>query len=702
MTGWDAPTGSWDSRQEPDGRARPDERGYQQDEPEGGYHAARGGEGRRRAGRRGLPGYDQAQGDDQTMAEYDQGPGYGPEPGRGPGSGHGQQPGYGLQPDYGPGASPQPGYASGPGGSGTGQMVRYGQRPADEPAFGSGPQGPAARGAFGSGPQDPPGSGRAEPPGTGPRGPLSPVPQGTFDTGPRRAIGATSPQQAPQGVGYGERARGAYRQYGADEPARPGWSDAGDRPGYGAQPVYGSPSSLGQDYGQGAFSPASPAAADRQPGLDRGYGQPGYGQPGYGQPGYGQPAYGQPGYGQPGYGQPGPAPAGPSAPGGLGSPGGAGGYGGPADRPGPAGRPGQQAFAQRTYAQPGAEPFDYPQNGFGRGGSAPDETAAFGLDPDVIQAYGTQRGYGQDGYPPDPYPQGSYRQDSYRQGGYGPDGYGPDGDRQDSYRQGAYGPDGYGPDGDGQQGFEQLPGPGYDDGGGSGPERNRPPRSRSGPQAPRRLGGTRMVLYLAASVVGVVVIVFLVIHLTKSGGGNTAGGSATPSANASNGAPAAGYAFKVASSVGPYPLNRKAVASMAAAVKGQSGSIVNALGAGGLGKATKTVFGVYDLSPVSSMTSGAFKGVVFVGYQGTFNPASAIKIIRAHLESSRVVPPGAHGGRMVCGYDTSNGPPASTCVWVTPGTLGVVQFAHGDTMVKYPGAAGLARRVRDAVEVPAS
>ena len=61
MSSWDAPTGNWESRPEPDEAGGPGEQDYQQGEPAGGHHAGRGGEGRMRAGRRGLPGYDQAQ-----------------------------------------------------------------------------------------------------------------------------------------------------------------------------------------------------------------------------------------------------------------------------------------------------------------------------------------------------------------------------------------------------------------------------------------------------------------------------------------------------------------------------------------------------------------------------------------------------------------------------------------------------------------
>src|SRR6266576_1073859 len=126
MSSWDAPTGSWDSRHEPDESGRPEDQGYEPGEPTDGYRTMRGGEGRPRAGRRGLPGYEQAENHNQGTAGYDQG--YGQE------SGYGQQSGHGSGQGYGPDTGPLPGYGSAAGGGPSGgQMVRYGQRPAGEP-----------------------------------------------------------------------------------------------------------------------------------------------------------------------------------------------------------------------------------------------------------------------------------------------------------------------------------------------------------------------------------------------------------------------------------------------------------------------------------------------------------------------------------------------------------------------------------------
>src|SRR5260370_39672188 len=250
MSGWDAPTGSWDSRQEPDEAGGPDDQGYQPGEPTGGHRNVRGGDGRPRAGRGGLPGYEQAQNHDQATADYDQGPDYRQGSGHGQ-QGHGQQ-GYGQQ-GYGSGTAPQPGFGSGTGG----QMVRYGQRQADEPPHGSGPHGPGPQRALGSGPLgSPPAQGSQaalDPltaPGTFSSGPQAPLgPPSTFDSRPPRPLGPVPPTppvpqaslgSGPQGVvGYGEQPTAAYRQYAADEPTRCGWSDAGDQPGYGDRPGYG-------------------------------------------------------------------------------------------------------------------------------------------------------------------------------------------------------------------------------------------------------------------------------------------------------------------------------------------------------------------------------------------------------------------------------------------------------------------------------
>ena len=631
MSSWDAPTGSWDSRQEPDESGGPDEQGYPQGEPTGGYRTMRGGEGRIRAGRRGLPGYDQAQSYDQATAGYDQGPGYGQE------AGYGQQPGYGAEPGYGP----QSGYRSDP----LGAPPAPGPRTAPTPLASSDPFGSPA-----SGPQRPLGSPTEDP--------LNSGSQSVFDSGSRRAPGSGS---------YGfarsdEDITWAYHRYGGEEPARSGWPDSDQQPGHGDQPGYGDPHGYGDPPGYRSPAPPAQDYGQGRPAADPGYrADPGYAaDPGYGaQPGYGPPGYRQNGYGQQDYGQ--------------------------ASGPGRA----DQDYQTEAYPPPGAEPSDFPQHAFGDGG--------FGQNGFAQNGYG-QNGYGQDAYAPDAYRQDAYGLDVYRQDAYGQDAYGQDG----------YAPGGYAPEGYGQQGFEAPPGPGpglSDDGAAAldGPgSRSRSGAPRSGARSPQRPSVVRMVLYLAAAVIGVVAIVYFVVHMTKNSGSTSASGTSTPSATS----PAAGagphYVFKLAGDVGRYPLNQQAVSQLSAQMKGQSAPITNKLASSGAGTPAKSVVGIYDMGTSSSLTSPSYKGLVFVGYDGTFTPANVIKLVQKNLVSTRVVvDAGPHGGQMMCGYNTVSGAAASECVWATKTTVGIVEFYNHGHPAKVAGFGKLALEVRDAVEARA-
>ena len=469
-------------------------------------------------------------------------------------------------------------------------------------------------------------------------------------------------------VGLGVRRPDRLRRPARPPVAGPAWP--GIRPGYGQ----GQPAA---DHGYGA---------DQGYRADQGYGA----QPGYGQQGYGQNGYSQQGYG----------PA--SGPGGF-PPGGFGGQG-RAD----------QDYQTEAYPQPGAEPSDYSQNAFGDGGFGQNGFGqpGHGQDAYAQDAY-AQNGYGQSGYQQNGYGQGGFAPNGTRQDGYAPDSYGqdaygqdafsPDAYSQDAYSQDAYSQGGYAPDGYGQQGFEAPAGPGFGDDGLAAPggrgSRSGPPRS--GARSPQRPSGVRMVLYLAAAVIGVAAIVFLVVHVTHNSGGTAASGTSTPSATS----PAAGagphYVFKLAGSVGQYPLNKQAVSQVSSAMKRQSAPITNKLASAGAGKPATSVVGIYDMGGSSSLASASYKGLVFVGYDGTFTPANVIKLVRSNLVSTRVVKAGAHGGQMVCGYTTSNGAPASECVWATTTTMGVVEFYNHGQPAKVSGPGKLAVKLRDAVEVRA-
>ena len=121
------------------------------------------------------------------------------------------------------------------------------------------------------------------------------------------------------------------------------------------------------------------------------------------------------------------------------------------------------------------------------------------------------------------------------------------------------------------------------------------PRSRSGPPrngpgAPQ-LAGARMALYLAAAVVGVIVIVFVVVQLTKSGSNKAAAGSSTPSTGttASTGPNGTnGYVFTQAAKVGTsFPLNKTATKAFTPAAVNQSTPIADEIKAKGYGKPGK-------------------------------------------------------------------------------------------------------------------
>jgi hypothetical protein len=421
----------------------------------------------------------------------------------------------------------------------------------------------------------------------------------------------------------------------------PGYGD-----GYGQPPGYDGPPGYGEGYGQGYEQPPAP-------GYDYGYQQP----PGYGD-GYGQ----APGYGD-GYGQ---------APG----------YGGP---------PGYGEGYGQGYEQPPAPGYDY----------------GYQQPPGYGDGYGQAPGYG-DGYGQPP--------------GYdGPPGYGEGYGQAPAYRQAAGYPQhaaydqepgypraGYAPDGPAAGGLvaDDHPRPGH---GGFEPRAPRGREGRRGRPAPRRArpapNRTRTLVYLAGSVLGVVLIVFLVIHLTRSGGGSPAGAASAPSASASAGsvAPTAAYRLTTPARIGKFPLNRAATADLESVGEAPTlkSTLAAQLAARKAGRATKSVFAAYDLGRVTSVQSASFRAVVFAGFDGTFSPQKVIAYEQTKLTGARLVNAGPHGGLMICGDDTSTGSPASKCVWASSTTFGEVFFVSGLYPAKQADAAALALEVRDKAEIPA-
>jgi hypothetical protein len=723
MSGWDAPTGGWESDEESAGSGS-DDQDPRQTQPMGGYRAAGGADRILRPGRRGLPGYDQAQSEqaqsfDQTVrynqpqspdqrydqtwrvdqpassaqtvrddpgqpAAYDQGSGYPARSGYEPRSGYGQQQpdysqqGYGQQ-DYGQasGYSAQGGYPQGTGaqpgyGAGTGQVERYGQ---DYTGHGTAPQG-----QIGSGPQSP-------------VDPLSQtIPASSWPSVSRRAGGNQGQGNQGQG-GYDRAPSGPYPASGSADASPTAWSAADDplgsgnralgQPGYADQRYgdkaysdqgYGQRSGPPPDFGTTAFSPPGRGRHDRGPAdYDRpepsqDYGQPDYGQHGYGQQqGYGQQDYGQQDYGQQDYGQ--------------------------------------QGYSQPGYGAAGASAFaetirSHPGQGHQSGAHARPE-----FDQ---QAFG-QPGYGQNGYADQGYGQAAYPQDEPGQDVYSPDGYGQAGYTQEGYRQDPYAEPGPDPNAGPQYGQQYGQDYGQDafSAPGRQPRSSRPGSSRSGSsrsgqRAAQGLSGIRMILYLAGAVIGVVLIVLLVVHLSKSGsntgtGGTPTGSSGAPAATAST----AKYVLTTPTAAGPYQLNLTATRDFSKLAQSRVAVGMQQIKSHGGGQPGKNVFAVYGLNTLS-VSDPDFKAVEFVGYDGTFDPKAVINYEKTRLTSASMVNPGKHGGEMMCGENTSNGSAYTECVWVSPTTFGEVDFVAGQSLAKFPGnASGVALIIRNAVEIPA-
>ena len=297
----------------------------------------------------------------------------------------------------------------------------------------------------------------------------------------------------------------------------------------------------------------------------------------------------------------------------------------------------------------------------------------------------------------------AYAQNGYAQNGYGQNGYGQNGYGQDAYGQGGYEQEGYSQQGYGQPGFEAPAAAGFGDDGLAAPGGGS--RSRSGPRSavrsPQRPGGVRMVLYLAAAVIGVAAIVFLVIHLAK-GGSSTASGASTPGATTTAGGGAGqGYVLRQAATVGKYPLNKPAVSQISGQITSATSKITSKMAATQSGKPGKSVIGIYNTGSATSLASSSYKGLVFVGYNGTFKPTNLMNLVQKNLKSSRTVNAGPHGGKMVCGYNTSNNSVASECVWATTTTFGIVEYFRHGQPAKVTNASALALKVRAAVEARA-
>jgi hypothetical protein len=157
--------------------------------------------------------------------------------------------------------------------------------------------------------------------------------------------------------------------------------------------------------------------------------------------------------------------------------------------------------------------------------------------------------------------------------------------------------------------------------------------------------------------------------------------------------------FTQAAKVGRYPLNTTVTKLFADEGKAAINGVRTQMVRKGIGHPTNEVVGVYNRGTAQAITSPGFKAIVFIGFNGTFEPKEVVKQVQSGLRSTRVVPAGPHGGQMVCGYNDDQGHLSSECVWATKTTLGIVQFMSGEKLVKQAGAPALALQVRNALEV---
>src|SRR6185437_15704345 len=98
------------------------------------------------------------------------------------------------------------------------------------------------------------------------------------------------------------------------------------------------------------------------------------------------------------------------------------------------------------------------------------------------------------------------------------------------------------------------------------------------------------VLYLGAATIGVAAIVFLVIHLAKSGSGTSTPGATTTA----GGGAGQGFVLRQAASVGKYPLNKTAVAQISGQITSVTSPITSKMAATQSGTPGKPVIGIYN------------------------------------------------------------------------------------------------------------
>lgn len=353
---------------------------------------------------------------------------------------------------------------------------------------------------------------------------------------------------------------------------------------------------------------------------------------------------------------------------------------------------------------PGAGPYQ------GGGGQAP-------------PAYGQQPGYGQQppAYgQPQQAPPGYGQQPSAfgQQPGYQPPVYGQPqpayGGQQQAYGQPqqAYG---------GQQ-YGAAPGYGYGQ------------QQFPGSQPPRRGGRTGLWLGIGGGAVAVIAAIVVVVAMTgsgkKSGGTSASPGASSTAVPSTPAAPSSMLSGKnymspscpAATGSGPWMAKQPAAAvgspfcgfymdkNDLSATEVQGAEIFFKK-PGNFGKYTNAVMAETDPNSGSSTyVDSPFNGMTAYDFNGKFtNDSSALKSMELNDSFDRQVPvynvpAGPHGGTMQCGevaYSYNAGTfHDQFCVWVTPTTLGSVDYDDLNGFVPM-NLDAMAISVRDALEVPA-
>jgi hypothetical protein len=216
---------------------------------------------------------------------------------------------------------------------------------------------------------------------------------------------------------------------------------------------------------------------------------------------------------------------------------------------------------------------------------------------------------------------------------------------------------------------------------------------------PAGMTGSKKIIYSVAAVVSVLIIVFGVIYLTHKGGSTTPSARSTPTESAGTGQTSgtglASYAVAAPAQVGAFTELTQLSTATQATYTGEKQSIFANLEKKGVGHATSVIAAYYK--------DGSSKRFQFVGYNGTFTPATALKVEKTLLIDTHMATAGPHGGEMMCGY-VDGATKGSACIWATTTDIGVVELQSSDgTPVVQSGFFKTVLKLRaDGLETPAA